>query len=410
MSRLVLRNSLVVVALLLSAMFGSQVMAHNRSQSYSSWQLTDTGVEVLFTVKAREVTRLPPLEGNLLSLDALLLAHLQQTLSVTTGQGDCLASGTPVALSAAPGYVRAKWSFDCDLSDGAVLGIDSFFSMAPGHVHYARVAYGEELPEELLFTESSREHAISLKGGPHASFYRAFTQYLLLGVEHILDGADHIAFLIALLLLVRRLRELVWIVSGFTVGHSVTLTLAALGLAVPEIPVVEAVIGFTIAVVAIENVGAVSGTNRQLGYLLSGLLVLLGLVSSFLGRGLPLLTLCGLLVFSLAYLPLSTDERFAIRMRPLLTLVFGLIHGFGFAGVLTEIGLPQERLVAALTGFNIGVEIGQLIIVTGIWLLVRGIYHSGVIHNRRPWLDATSAALCSVGFYWFISRGFAPVY
>jgi hypothetical protein len=282
--------------------------------------------------------------------------------------------------------------------------------VAPGHVHYARIASGEGLPQEFLFTESSREHAVALGGGSNTSFYTAFAQYLLLGMEHIFGGADHIAFLLALLLLIRNLRELVWIVSGFTIGHSITLTLAAVGLAAPDIPVVEAVIGFTIAVVAIENIGAISGRNRQLGYLLSGLLVLVGLVSIFLGRGLPLLTLCGLLVFSLAYLPLSTDQRIAIKLRPMLTLVFGLIHGFGFAGVLTDIGLPQERLVAALTGFNIGVEIGQLIIVTAAWLLVRAVNHSGLIRNHRLWLDTASATLCGLGLFWFVSRGFAAVY
>jgi HupE / UreJ protein len=414
MKSLLTRPSLLLIVLLIvllvSMMAGSKVMAHNRSQSHSFWQVSATGVDVLFTVKAREVTRLPPLEGNLLSLEALLLAHLQHTIRVNTERGDCPARGVPVALSAAPGYVRAKWSFDCEPGDSTLIRIDSFFSLAPGHVHYARVSFGDELAEEFLFTQSSREHVIAVIGGPAASAYRAFVQYLLLGVEHIFDGADHIAFLIALLLLVRRLRELVWIVSGFTLGHSITLTLAALGLAVAELPVVEAVIGFTIAVVAIENIGANSGCNRQLAYLLSALLLVLAGVSMLLDRGLPVLTLCGLLVFSLAYLPLSADQHFALRMRPLLTLVFGLIHGFGFAGVLTDIGLPQARLVAALTGFNIGVEIGQLIIVSAIWLLVRGIYHSGLIHNRRPWLDTASASLCGLGFYWFIARGFAPVY
>ncbi len=410
MKRLVLRIQLVVIAALVSMMFGSQVMAHNRSQSYSSWQVSESGVEVLFTVKAREVTRLPPLEGNLLSLEALLLAHLQQTVSVATTQGDCLASGAPVALSAAPGYVRAKWIFDCQITEGTLLRIGSFFSVAPGHVHYARVAIGEGLPEEILFTDSSREHVVALGGGSNAGFYRAFVQYLLLGMEHIFDGADHIAFLIALMLLVRRLRELVWIVSGFTIGHSVTLTLAALGVATPEVPVVEAVIGFTIAVVAIENIGAISGSNRQLGYLLSGLLIVAGLASIVLGGGPPILTLCGLLVFSLAYLPLSNDQYFAIRMRPLLTLVFGLIHGFGFASVLADIGLPKERLLAALTGFNVGVEIGQLIIVSGIWVILRGINLTGLIRDRRLWLDTASATLCGLGLFWFVSRGFAPVY
>jgi hypothetical protein len=198
-------------------------------------------------------------------------------------------------------------------------------------------------------------------------------------------------------------------VSGFTVGHSITLSLAALGLVVPEVSAIEALIGFTIALVATENIGAITGTNRQLGVAVSVFLVLMALISILWGGGLPVLGFCGLFIFTLAYLPLSDSQKSAVRMRPLLTLAFGLVHGFGFASVLTEVGLPQQRLVPALAGFNVGVELGQVLIVSGAWFLAHWIYRNGLIRSQRAWLDTSSAVICGLGFYWFVSRSLAQL-
>ena len=125
------------------------------------------------------------------------------------------------------------------------------------------------------------------------------------------------------------------------------------------------------------------------------------------GRGLPLLTLTGLVLFTLAYLPLSSGQHSAVKMRPLLTLTFGLIHGFGFASVLSEIGLPESRLIPALAGFNLGVELGQVLIVGALWYTARLVHRIGLIQSYRTWLDTTSALLCGLGSYWFVARSFA---
>lgn len=402
-SRIFLTCAVILASMIISAC----TEAHNRSQSFSKWTISDEKIEVLFTVKAREVTRLPPLEGDLRTLESLLSAHVQQTVSARTGQGTCSALGLPNSLPAAPGYVRVRWAFHCPNVEITTIRIDSFFIVAPSHVHYARIAFGEELPAEYLFTESVREQEVTLVNSRLDSFHRAFVQYLVLGTEHIFGGIDHIAFLLALLLLFRHLREVIWMVSGFTLGHSITLSLAALGVVAPELSIIEALIGFTIALVAVENVGAITKTNRHLGYGLAALLGMMAVISIVWGRGLPLLALCGLVVFTLAYLPLSNDQNSAVRMRPLLTLAFGLIHGFGFAGVLTEIGLPEHRMLAALAGFNIGVELGQVFIVSAVWYMARIIRRSRFIQNYRIWLDTASGVLCGLGSYWFIARSFA---
>ena len=402
--------ALVAMVVLLWAAAAPQVQAHSRSQSYSTWSLSERGVDLVFTVKAREVTRLPPLEGSLPTLEALLTRHIQKTVQVLAGGGvACAASDDPRALVAADGYLRVGVTFSCENSPPASIIMDSFFAVAPSHVHHARIGAKDHLPQEYLFTDSRREHDIA---GVHTGsdiFYRSFQQYLVLGVEHILGGVDHLAFLAALLLLVRNLRELVWVVTGFTVGHSITLTLAVLGHVALELWVIEALIGFTVALVAAENIGAVTGRRMLIALVTAAVLVVMAVVSVAWGVGLPAMTLAGLAIFTVAYLALSDGEPGVTYMRPALTLAFGMVHGFGFANVLSEIGLPDNRLAVALAGFNIGVELGQLIIVAALWALLQWFARRRGDWNYQRWLDTASAGLCGVGVYWFVSRGFMPV-
>jgi hypothetical protein len=410
MNRAAFCGALVGMAALLWMAAAPQAQAHNRSQSYSTWKVSGGTVELLFTVKAREVTRLPPLEGNLLTLEALLAAHLEETIRVSSIDGAaCVAKNGPQALTAAEGYLRLRAIFDCGAVPAATVQLDSFFSMAPSHVHYARVLTDGDLPAEYLFTDSRREHAIAGAGGRLDSLYKGFLQYLVLGVEHILGGVDHLAFLAALLLLVRSFRELAWIVTGFTVGHSITLSLAVLGHLALEMWIVEALIGFTIALVAADNIGVTSGRSAAVAVVTAAILLAMVIVSALWGLGLPLLTLAGLGLFTVAYLAISTSQSQARGMRPALTLAFGMIHGFGFANVLNEIGLPDERMAVALAGFNIGVELGQLAVVALLWCLVRWYGRYNANWNYQSWFDTASAGLCGLGVFWFISRGFVQV-
>jgi hypothetical protein len=406
MSRLSLPAIFCMLILLWTAAL-PQAQAHNRSQSYSTWSVAENSVDAVFTVKAREVTRLPLLEGNLSTLESLLTVHLQQTLSVVASGGlVCPALGAPHALAAAEGYLRVGVSFNCAAQVPSSISIDSFFAVAPSHVHYARIVSNDELPEEYLFTDSRREHDIIGDSSGFDGFYRGFLQYLLLGVEHILGGIDHLAFLVALLLLVPNLRELIWVVTGFTIGHSITLTLAVLGHVTLEMWVIEALIGFTIALVAAENIGIRAGHRRLIAVAVAVVLLAMGFVSAGWGLGLPLMTLAGLAIFTLAYMSFSADELGVRSMRPALTLAFGMIHGFGFANVLVEIGLPDGQLAVVLAGFNIGVELGQIAVVAVLWWFLQWIIRSSVNWDFRPWLDTASAGLCGLGVYWFISRGF----
>jgi hydrogenase/urease accessory protein HupE len=175
--------------------------------------------------------------------------------------------------------------------------------------------------------------------------------YGVLGVEHILSGFDHLLFVLALLFLVGFNRRLVWTITAFTVAHSVTLALSALGVLTLQPPPVEATIALSIALVASEA--------------------------------------------------LSGRQTLARRWPALVAFTFGLVHGLGFAGALKEIGLPQNHLPVALLTFNAGVEVGQLLVVTASFALYRAF-------SRAPQLVlARTPALYAIGVvaaYWSIGR------
>ncbi|MGB2466341.1 MAG: HupE/UreJ family protein, partial [Porticoccaceae bacterium] len=203
------------------------------------------------------------------------------------------------------------------------------------------------------------------------------------------------------------LRQVVWLVTGFTLGHSITLSLAVLGWISPQTTIVEALIGFTIALVAAENIGAKTGANRPIAYgaaAVLGLMLLLSL-TGLMVSSLPLISLVGLILFTLSYLP-TNGEFSAVKMRPALSLAFGLIHGFGFAAILQEIGLPQEQLWPALLGFNIGVELGQLLIVAVLWIIYLRLKKTKELTSAAA--DLGSAVLCGLGLFWFVARSYGP--
>jgi hydrogenase/urease accessory protein HupE len=143
--------------------------------------------------------------------------------------------------------------------------------------------------------------------------------YLVLGVEHILSGFDHLMFVFALLFLVGFQRKLVWTITAFTLAHSLSLASAALGWVTLRSPPVEATIALSIVLVAAEA--------------------------------------------------LHERTTLARRLPAMVAFLFGLVHGLGFAGALSEIGLPQHHLATALLTFNVGVEIGQLMTVVLAWLV-----------------------------------------
>jgi hydrogenase/urease accessory protein HupE len=215
-----------------------------------------------------------------------------------------------------------------------------------------------------------------VEAAPHRT--EVVRTYLRLGIEHILSGVDHLLFILALLLLVRDRRRLVGTVTAFTAAHSLTLTAATLGFVrVPQQPV-EAVIALSIVFVAAE-------VARPTGHS-------------------PL---------AACHSPLTARYSPLAARRPwLVSFTFGLLHGFGFAGALHEVGLPQTAIPLALAFFNVGVEIGQLLFIAAARLVLvpaaRGLerlrVHGAAVAPLPAWERAAAYAIGSVAAFWAIQR------
>lgn len=386
----------------------SQAHSHNRSQSFSDWEITDNIATAVFTAKSREITRLQSQSNQ--SLDTLLVGHLISAISVSQDSLPCSSTEVVRPIPSALGYVRVRLVFDCGASLGDIsISINSFFNVASSHVHYANMSLNREPSYQYLFTNKQRRHEITNQLATSSHWFDSITQFVLIGIEHIFGGIDHIAFLLALLLLLRSLKVLVWMVTGFTLGHSITLALAALGWVIPDLDIVEAAIGFTIALVAVQNIAVLTSNHRQITYFSVAGLLLIVLINLIWNIGLSALSGLGLALFTLAYLWNSADEHLSANLRLVTSVIFGLIHGFGFASALTETGLASTQLLPALLGFNLGIELGQIVIIAVVWALLQQIRQSRFLTDTRLVIDLVSAALCGLGLYWFIGRSYGII-
>jgi hypothetical protein len=178
--------------------------------------------------------------------------------------------------------------------------------------------------------------------------------YLKLGFTHILPlGLDHILFVLSLYLLNPKLKTVIWQATAFTVAHSITLGMAMYSIITPPAHIIEPVIALSIMFVAIEN--------------------------------------------------MITDKLNASRI--VVVFIFGLIHGMGFASVLTDLGLPKNQFFTSLITFNVGVELGQVTVILIAWAL------AGKWFSEQPWyrkrvVIPVSALIALIGLYWTIERTF----
>ena len=236
-------------------------------------------------------------------------------------------------------------------------------SLAHGHPEDEFCIPGEGGLDPALcqaLSELDRPGEVSGAAPPPVTLERSagatFATYVAIGVRHILPGGlDHILFVLAFFLSSRRLQTLLLQIGVFTVAHTVTLGLAASGVISPPASVVEPLIALSIAWVAIENV-----LGRDVG-----------------------------------------------RARTALIFLFGLVHGMGFAGFFGELGLPQGSFLSALLGFNVGVELGQLVVVFVALTLTwpwRPLTERAAPGYRRQVVIPASMAIAVVALYWTVER------
>ncbi|MGH0033292.1 MAG: HupE/UreJ family protein [Myxococcota bacterium] len=398
------RAALIALWLLLCIPTGSQ--AHTRSVSYSSWTFDEAG--------ARVRLRIPLLELSRLAMDPVLdvgsggraAGYLASHLTLAMGGEPCRVDEPPRAERAPTGWAHFRWRVDCAASGAPVIESRILLREAPSHMHFARVAGEGEATLERVLIEADPRWTLASGDDPEAagSEGTSLAGYVALGVEHILSGWDHLAFVLALLLLAGRLGEVAALVTSFTVAHSVTLGLAVLGLVRPEAVAVEALIGFSIALVAAENGWLLAGRGRGVpAAVCLGLLALAALAWGGVGS-VSATTLLGLALFSACHFALLERVPRPARLRAAVAFAFGLVHGFGFAGVLAEMQLPTGRVVPALFGFNVGVELGQLAIVCAVWPLLHALERRSPLRWHRGVAEAGSAAILALGLYWFVER------
>lgn len=394
---------------LLLSFFASFSHADPQSKSFSHWTISSVDVTAAFTVSNREILPLTD-TVHVKALAETWRRRLASNTSLKTS-GGCVFFESRILASSA-GYSRAQLVWQCPAmtspGDQALeITLNTLFDAIPSHVHFANFKLPDGRRAQKLFTQSDRQYR--LESGEQASSGRLsiLQTYIGFGFEHILIGVDHIAFLLALLLLGGSWRHLLLVVTGFTLGHSITLSLSALGLVTPNILFTEALIGLSIALVAIENIAVRSGDQRAISNWTAGSLFLLALLGFFWGGETPILALLGLAVFCGCYLRLSTSAAQARRLRPALTIGFGLVHGFGFASVLLEVGLPSLARLPALIGFNLGVELGQALLVLFLLLAMSTFARFStrvVARDQGAARDLLSCALAGLGVYWFLQR------
>ena len=379
--------------------------AHTLSETHSTWHVTGSTIDMNFTLPDVEAQRLAPRGQNV--TDAMIVPYLGKHLGVTAGGKSCTVNYGPEKSTAAQGFSRWEFSFTCPAgAKDIALEDTAFFDLVPTHINYAQIITSDGNFVEQLFTRDQQK-LTAAPGGDNPLQNASFLTYVGLGIMHILTGVDHMSFLLGLILISRRLKDLAFVVTGFTVGHSATLALAVTGIVRPHAEYIDALVALTIALIGAENIAVSLKRPGTIALAFGGTLVLMALLQVMGAGGLPALLLLGAGLFTGNYLMITGHLQDAARIRVIVTLVFGLIHGFGFASSLLEMRLPTGRMAELLLGFNSGVEVGQLTLVLSVTLIAWLLVKMKFALPRPIVTDVCSAFLVCIGVFWFVSRSYA---
>jgi hydrogenase/urease accessory protein HupE len=283
---------------------------------------------------------------------APIVDYVTAHVAVTGRDGTACVAGTATLVPDGDGVIFRR-TFSCRDVRGDIVYRSTVLTAADSSARQiVLIGEGANAPQALL---DSSNTTVTLSE-PAPSLFSTMQRYLVTGIEHIFLGYDHIAFLVGVVLWARRLVPVIKIVTAFTIAHSITLSLAALDVIVIPSAIVEPAIAASIVFVAVEN---------------------------FFSR--------------------DIDRRWRVAFA------FGLIHGFGFAGALREIGLPANAVATALAAFNIGVEIGQAaivaIVVPALIALDRLMAADRAKSVRAASLVYVVSVLISLlGSYWLLTR------
>jgi hydrogenase/urease accessory protein HupE len=248
--------------------------------------------------------------------------------------------------------IRFQIRYEPPAAPGSIQITATMFPYDPNHQTFVNVYEGEALTQAIL---DRGRPTFDYFAGTRQGVTAVIRKFVPAGIHHILIGPDHLLFLIGLLLLGGTVRQLLLVVTSFTIAHSITLSLAALNIVSPPARIIEPAIALSIVYVGADNLLAAGGRD----------------------------------------------------VRAWIAFAFGFIHGFGFANVLREMDLPRRALGWSLFSFNIGVEIGQLAVVVAVAFLLAVVRSRSESAGRRV-AFAGSLVVIAAGAFWFVQRVFFP--
>jgi hydrogenase/urease accessory protein HupE len=345
--------SLVVVAL------GRSASAHPVPFSYLDLTLRADrldGTLVAHVIDVAHDLSIDPadrlLDGPLVdTLTPRLYALFESRMTIAVDGRSIAPSWAGVQILADRQALRLRFTAPLRTAPGLMTVRVSLFPYDPIHQTFLNIYEADRLVHQGILDHA--HPGFDYYAGSAQGVVAVVRRFAPAGIHHILIGPDHILFLIGLLLLGGSLRQLLFIVTAFTIAHSVTLSLAALAIVSPPSRVIEPAIALSIVYIGADNL-------------------------------------------------LVKDGR---DMRPWIALAFGFIHGFGFASVLRQMNLPTRALGWSLFSFNLGVEIGQVLIVAIVASLLGALRARNAALGRRI-VFAGSIVVMSAGAFWFIQRVF----
>jgi len=356
--KLILFRTFLAILVVGIALIAHPANAHPAPFSYADVELHEQHIEGTLSVHTIDIAHELGIEEPSTLLDERVLASQYSDIKALLSDRIVFIDDEGAALHMEVGDISPsaeedaiRLAFRLDGAQPPALTVDAhLFPYDPAHQTFVNIYEGGDLKQQFLFSADST--AQTHYAGTAAGVFAVFGTFLPSGAHHVLIGPDHVLFLIGLILLGGSLRRLAIIVTAFTIGHSVTLALAATGTFAPPAWLIEPLIALTIVIVGADNLLRKEGQRD---------------------------------------------------LRPYFALFFGLIHGFGFAFVLREFGLPDGNLAWSLLAFNIGVEIGQLAIVVPFALALAWLRARAPVITKRI-VIAGSLAVVLAGAYWFVDR------
>lgn len=350
-------------SLALLALAAAPAVAHPAPFSYLDLHLSAAGVTGTLVIHDLDAAHdLGSPWADSLMDPAVAARHHEALVALLTPRLSLAFDGRPAAISwqgldVVPDRQSLRLAFRVAGERPGRVGVHAYvFPYDPAHQTFVNIYEEGALTHQAILDE--RRRALDYYTGTAQGRWAVVRTFVASGAEHILVGPDHILFLVGLLLLGGTFGRLALIVTAFTVGHSITLSLAALDILSPPARVIEPLIALTIVVVGADNL----------------------LVLRSRGQG-------------------PSD------IRAWLAAAFGLIHGFGFASVLKQFGLPREALGWSLFSFNLGVEAGQLLMVVAVAGALAWFGRAHAAWSPRvAWGGSIGVVLA--GLYWFVERVF----